>query len=65
MDDTKRKMVTEAYDETVSEALARGVDTDTAHKEGVTAVAMFFASLAGIDDAAAREDVDLLGLKPE
>jgi len=65
MDDSTRKMVAEAYDETVSEAMARGEPMDTAHMEGVTAAAMFLSSLAGIADAAARGAVESLGLKPE
>jgi hypothetical protein len=65
MDDSTRRMVAEAYDETVSEAMARGEPAGTAHKEGVTAASMFYASLAGIDDAAARGEVEGLGLKPE
>lgn len=58
-------MVAEAYDETVSEAIAAGHPPDVAHKEGVTAAAMFLSSMNGIEDAAARKEVEALGLKPE
>lgn len=64
MDDATRKMITEAYDETVSEALAQGHPNDTAHKEGITAASMFLASMSGIEDAAARAEVEKLGLEP-
>ena len=64
MDDSTRTMLAEAYDETVSEALAQGRDNATAHKEGVVAAAMFLSSLTGIEDAAARAEVEKLGLKP-
>ena len=64
MDDTMAKMVADAYDETVSEAIAQGRAADTAHKEGVTAAAMFLASMTGAEDAAARAEVEGLGLSP-
>ncbi len=64
MDDTTVKMVADAYDETISEAMAQGRTADVAHKEGVTAAAMFLASMTGIEDAAARSEVERLGLAP-
>ena len=64
MDQDTAKMVAEAYDETVSEALAQGHSPETAHKEGITAAAMFLASLTGVEDAAARVQVEGLGLGP-
>ena len=65
MDHGMQKMVAEAYDETVSEAMAAGHSSETAHKEGITAAAMFLSSMSGIEDAAARKEVEALGLKPE
>ena len=65
MDHSTKTMVSEAYDDTVHEALSRGVGIDTAHKEGLTAAAMFLASLVGIEDATARTKVQALGLRPE
>ncbi|OIQ87676.1 hypothetical protein GALL_304490 [mine drainage metagenome] len=64
MDEAMRKMVSEAYDETVSEAMAQGHSPDTAHKEGITAAAMFLSSMSGLEDAAARGAVEALGLEP-
>jgi len=64
MDDKMAKMVADAYDETVSEALAQGHASDTAHREGVTAAAMFLASMTGSEDASARAAVERLGLSP-
>lgn len=63
MDDSTRKMIAEAYDETVSEALAQGHPSATAHKEGITATAMFLSSMTGLEDAAARSSVEGLGLE--
>ncbi len=57
-------MVADAYDETVSEAIAQGRAAEVAHKEGITAAAMFFASMTGVQDAAARTEVEALGLSP-
>jgi hypothetical protein len=62
MDDSTVKMVAEAYDETFSEAVAQGHPKDVAHKEGITAAAMFLASLTGLEDSAARGEVEKLGL---
>ncbi len=62
MDDRTVKMVANAYDETVYEAMGQGRPMDVAHKEGVTAAAMFLASVAGFEDAAARAKVEALGL---
>ena len=65
MDDTTRKMVSEAYDETAAEAVARGQPFDVAHREGLTAAAMFLSSLVGLEDGAARIEVETLGLSLE
>lgn len=64
MDESTRRMVIEAYDETVSEALAQGHPPETAHKEGVTAAAMFLSSMTGVEDAQARASVESLNLEP-
>ncbi|HVI53053.1 MAG TPA: hypothetical protein VM661_17725 [Candidatus Sulfotelmatobacter sp.] len=64
MDDAMRRMVAEAYDETVAEAMAQGHPPEKAHKEGVTAAAMFLSSMTGVEDAAARADVESLNLEP-
>ena len=64
MDDTMVKMVADAYDETVAEAMAQGHPADIAHKEGVTAAAMFLSSMTGTEDAAARAQIEGLGLTP-
>lgn len=58
------RMVADAYDETVSEALSQGHPSEVAHREGVTAAAMFLASLTGTQDGAARAQVEALGLSP-
>ena len=64
MDDTTRNMIVEAYEETVSESLAQGHSPDTAHNEGITAASMFLSAMTGTEDAAARAEVEALGLKP-
>lgn len=58
-------MVSEAYDDTISEAMAQGRSPEIAHREGITAAAMFLASLTGVEDAAARAAVEALGLSPQ
>lgn len=62
MDESTRTMIAQAYDETMSEALAQGRSADVAHREGITAAAMFLSSLTGIEDAQALKAVDALGL---
>jgi hypothetical protein len=64
MDNGTVRMVAEAYDETINEALAQGHSPEVAHREGVTAASMFLASLTGLEDAAARAAVEGLGFKP-
>jgi uncharacterized membrane protein len=65
MDDATAKMVAEAYDETVSEALAQGRTLEIAHREGVTAAAMFLSAMTGVEDRAAVSQVEGLGLTPQ
>ncbi|PKU23289.1 hypothetical protein CWS72_17760 [Telmatospirillum siberiense] len=64
MDECTAKMIADAYDETVSEALGHGHSSEIAHREGITAAAMFLASLNGSDDTSARVKVEGLGLSP-
>jgi hypothetical protein len=64
MDAPMKKMVAEAYDETVAEALAAGHPPEVAHREGITAAAMFLSSISGIEDETARAEVQQLGLEP-
>lgn len=49
--------IKEAYQETVDEAVGRGVEAGKAHEEGVTAAAMLVAAMDGVDDAEARTQV--------
>ena len=65
VDAATARMLAEAYVETVGEALAQGQSADVAHREGVTAAAMFLASMNGLEDAQARVEVEALGLKPK
>jgi len=64
MDDSSKLMLMDAYDETVRDAIAAGHSSDIAHKEGITAAAMFLSSMTGLEDNAARNQVEGLGLKP-
>ena len=50
--------IKEAYQETVDEATGRGVDAAKAHEEGVTAAAMMLSAMEGVEDQAAREQVE-------
>jgi hypothetical protein len=65
MDEPMVRMVAEAYDETLAESLARGLSVEVAHREGLTAAAMFLASMSGIDDSTARSEVESIGLSPQ
>lgn len=64
MDASTLEMLSQAYDETVSDALSQGHPGDVAHQEGIIAAAMFLSSMTGIEDAAARAAVQQLGLRP-
>jgi hypothetical protein len=64
MDEPMVRMVAEAYDEALAEGFAQGRSVEIAHMEGLTAAAMFFASMAGVDDATARAEVEAIGLSP-
>ncbi|MCR9257733.1 MAG: hypothetical protein NXI16_16750 [Alphaproteobacteria bacterium] len=65
MDDAVRLMVSDAYDETVSEALSHDQSVLTAHKEGVVAAAMLYSAMTGIEDEEAKRCIVALGLKPD
>ena len=60
MDQQTGAMLEEAYDETVRDSIAQGHGLDVAHREGIVA-----ASMTGIEDAAARAQVEALGFKPQ
>ena len=64
MDEATKLMLSDAYDETVVESFAQGRSAEIAHKEAVVAAAMFLSSLTGLEDAAARMEIEKLGLKP-
>ena len=46
------------YDEALEEAMSKGVDSEKAHVEAITAAAMMLAALDGIEDVAARNQVE-------
>jgi hypothetical protein len=58
MDAATLEMVLTAYDETVQDALSAGRPEATAHTEGLTAAAMLLAAITGVEDAAARAEVE-------
>ncbi|BAE53014.1 hypothetical protein [Paramagnetospirillum magneticum] len=60
MDSATLEMVLTAYDETVQDALAAGQGAGVAHAEGLTAAAMLLAAVTGVEDAAARAEVEAL-----
>jgi hypothetical protein len=60
MDAATVEMVLTAYDETVQDAAAAGRSAEVAHAEGMTAAAMLLAAVSGIEDNAARAEVDRL-----
>jgi hypothetical protein len=62
MDAATFEMVLTAYDETVRDARGQGQGEDVAHREGITAAAMCLAAMTGIQDAAARAEVEGLDL---
>lgn len=61
MSDENTEMAKEAYDETIQESLGRGVSSEKAHAEGLTAAAMLLAAMTGIEDAVARAQVEAMG----
>lgn len=62
MDAATLEMVLTAYDETVQDARGQGQGEDVAHREGITAAAMCLAAMTGIQDSAARAEVEGLDL---
>lgn len=64
MGDENTEMAKEAYDETIEESLGRGLSTEKAHAEGLTAAAMLLSAMTGIEDAAARAQVEAMGFSP-
>jgi hypothetical protein len=60
MDAATLEMVLTAYDETVQDALAAGRGEGVAHTEGLTAASMLLAAVTGVEDAAARAEVEAL-----
>ncbi|MDO8605529.1 MAG: hypothetical protein Q7R40_03240 [Phaeospirillum sp.] len=62
MDAATLEMVLTAYDETVQDAVAGGNSDAVAHAEGLTAAAMLFAAVTGVEDAAAHAAVE--GINP-
>lgn len=63
MDAATLEMVLTAYEETNADALSHGHAPDVAHKEGIVAAAMCLAAMTGIEDAAARAQVEALDVK--
>lgn len=62
MDAATFEMVLTAYDETCRDARAHGHNEAVAHCEGVTAAAMCLAAMTGIEDSAARAEIERLDL---
>lgn len=56
------EMVLTAYDETCQDARAQGNSEAVAHREGITAAAMCLAAMTGVEDDAARAQVEALDL---
>jgi hypothetical protein len=63
MDAATLEMVLTAYDETVQDATASGRTDSVAHAEGLTAAAMLLAAATGVEDAAARSEVEKIDFK--
>lgn len=60
MDAAILEMVLTAFEETRDDALAHGNDTATAVKEAFTAAAMCLSAMTGVEDAAARAQIEAL-----
>lgn len=60
MDAAVLEMVLTAFEETRHDALAQGHDGEVALKEAMTAAAMCLSAVTGIEDAAARAQVEAL-----
>lgn len=64
IDPSIEDMIVECYYETVTEALDAGHSKLVAHKEGVTGASMLLSSMSDMEDAAAKEAVVSLNLRP-
>ena len=60
MDAAILEMVLTAFEETHNDALSQGHDGSIAVKEAMTAAAMCLSAVTGIEDAAARAQVEAL-----
>lgn len=65
MDPHVHEMLLTAYEETRQDALTAGHNAATAHAEGLTAAAMLLAAVTGLEDAAARAQVDGIDFRQE
>jgi hypothetical protein len=63
MDQALAKMVAQAYDETIQDALGQGRPANVAHQEGITAAAMLLAAMSGVEDLQALRQVEALNLQ--
>lgn len=63
MDATTSEMVFTAYDDTFRDAKQQGRTDLVAHREGLTAAAMCLAALTGIEDEAARTQVNRIDFR--
>lgn len=57
LDPNTELMLADAYRETVADAMAQGNGAEVAHREGLTAAAMFLAAMNGMEDQVARATV--------
>ena len=48
------------YEEAHDEAVARGIDSEMAHNEAVTAASMMLAAMEGVEDEQARNQIEKL-----
>jgi len=60
MDAAVLEMVLTAFEETHTDALSHGNDVAQAIKEATTAAAMCLSAVTGIEDAAARAEIETL-----
>lgn len=60
MDAAVLEMVLTAFEETRADALGHGHDLAQAVKEATTAAAMCLSAMTGIEDSAARAEIDAL-----
>ena len=65
LDTATRRLITDAYQEAIDEAVVRGVSLLNAHKEAVTAAAMLLSALTSVEDEIAKNQIVALNLRPE